>query len=381
VAVQTTALNALDEIYLHFDREDEPWSVHLEVGVEGRIDGERLAAAVRAAADHHPMARAQLVPVRATDRRYHWKIAGELGDLDLTEVQCEAPDDLARAREAVLSRSPTLDRPGPFALLLAHHDDGDVLVLNLHHAAGDGMSALRLMGSIARARQQPGRPNGGRDAAREGGPRCRRVRAVAPGRRRAPAGGAVMDDLPAPDLRGMRRLSLPSRRLRSDSRVFVPPGLLDALEAEGRRWAPDETGGMLVGYRTDNGADADLVITDVIPAGPRAVRERVRFAPDGEWQQRRLEELYEESGRVTTFLGDWHTHPRGGVRPSRVDRRTFRTVAKEKGARAPFPLMLIVGLWQGWRQVGAHVVDAKGRPREVTIVELGCADGDPSWRH
>ncbi len=37
--MQTTALNALDEIYLHFDREDEPWSVHLEVGVEGRIIG------------------------------------------------------------------------------------------------------------------------------------------------------------------------------------------------------------------------------------------------------------------------------------------------------------------------------------------------------
>lgn len=52
--MQTTALNALDEIYLHFDREDEPWSVHLEVGVEGRIDGERLAAAAALTAAHDP---------------------------------------------------------------------------------------------------------------------------------------------------------------------------------------------------------------------------------------------------------------------------------------------------------------------------------------
>jgi NRPS condensation-like uncharacterized protein len=46
---------------------------------------------------------------------------------------------------------PSLERPGPFSLLLAHTADGDVIVLNLHHAAGDGLSALRLLGSIARA--------------------------------------------------------------------------------------------------------------------------------------------------------------------------------------------------------------------------------------
>jgi len=35
--------------------------------------------------------------------------------------------------------------------LLAHAAGGDTIVLNLHHAAGDGLSALRLLGSIARA--------------------------------------------------------------------------------------------------------------------------------------------------------------------------------------------------------------------------------------
>lgn len=50
------------------------------------------------------------------------------------------------------SGAPALDQPaGPFSLLLAHTHDGDVIVLSLDHAAADGMSALRLLGSIARA--------------------------------------------------------------------------------------------------------------------------------------------------------------------------------------------------------------------------------------
>jgi NRPS condensation-like uncharacterized protein len=147
----TTPLNVLDELYLHLDREDEPWSVHVEIRVDGPIEPARLEAAVREAADRHPIARAKLAQSRATDLHYHWVIADRLDDFDLREITCEDPEDLRRAREQLLNRVPSLDRPGPFSLLLAHTGDGDVMVLNLHHAAGDGLSALRLLGSIARA--------------------------------------------------------------------------------------------------------------------------------------------------------------------------------------------------------------------------------------
>jgi NRPS condensation-like uncharacterized protein len=149
--MQRARLNVLDELYLHLDREDEPWSVHLEIRVEGRIELDRLEAAVRAAARRHPLARARLAPSRVTDVRYNWQIADELGRLDLEELECADRQALDRARERLLSRTPSLERPGPFSLLLAHDPHGDVVVMNLHHAAGDGISALRLMGSIARA--------------------------------------------------------------------------------------------------------------------------------------------------------------------------------------------------------------------------------------
>jgi NRPS condensation-like uncharacterized protein len=147
----TTPLNVLDELYLHLDREDEPWSVHVEIRVDGTVDVARLEAAVRDAAGRHPLARAQLASYRATDLHYEWIIADELAGIDLREMTCRDPEDLARARERLLNRVPSLDRAGPFSLLLAHTADGDVIVLNLHHAAGDGLSALRLLGSIARA--------------------------------------------------------------------------------------------------------------------------------------------------------------------------------------------------------------------------------------
>jgi hypothetical protein len=51
-------LTVLDEFYLHMDRPDEPWSVQLEVRVDGSLDAERLVGAVRAAAGRHPLARA-----------------------------------------------------------------------------------------------------------------------------------------------------------------------------------------------------------------------------------------------------------------------------------------------------------------------------------
>ena len=148
---QTAPLNVLDELYLHLDREDEPWSVHIEIRVEGRIDATRLRTAVRRAALVHPIARASLTSARATDVRYRWEIAEKLTSIDLEEIECDGPADLTRGRERLLSSSPELTTPGPFSLLLAHEREGDVVVMNLHHAAGDGLSAPALMSSIARA--------------------------------------------------------------------------------------------------------------------------------------------------------------------------------------------------------------------------------------
>jgi NRPS condensation-like uncharacterized protein len=143
-------LNILDELYLHLNREDEPWSVHLEVQAEGEIDPEKLAGAIRAAAARHPVARARLSDSRGTDVRYHWEIEDELAEAPLDVVEAGDESDVERAREQALGHVPTLEDGPPFELTLIKRPSGDSLILNIHHAAGDGIGALRLMGSILR---------------------------------------------------------------------------------------------------------------------------------------------------------------------------------------------------------------------------------------
>ena len=144
-------LDVLDELLLLLDDDATPLNVHCELRVEGRLDAERLEAAIRAAMLRHPIARAHLARPRARHRRYRWEIPDAPGSIPLRVEDCDGDDTLAAARERLLRATPALDEPGPFEALLAHHPGGDALMLNVHHAAGDGASTFRLMTAIARA--------------------------------------------------------------------------------------------------------------------------------------------------------------------------------------------------------------------------------------
>lgn len=117
---------------------------------------------------------------------------------------------------------------------------------------------------------------------------------------------------------------------------------------------------MLLGYRAaDEGEEEEhVVVTDLIGAGPAAVHRPDGFVPDGAWQQERLGEAYIASGRVTTYLGDWHSHPDSTPLPSKKDRKTAKKISRSRSARAREPLMLIVGRDEdrfrimGYRYVG-----------------------------
>jgi NRPS condensation-like uncharacterized protein len=149
--VQSTPLNLLDELFLTLDRRQEPWVVHVEARVTGRLDPDRLAAALGSAVQHHPIARARLAEVRSTDRCHRWEILDQLSEVPLHIAACDDEAMLAQARERHFAFTPSLDVAPPFAVLLAHVPDGDAILLNVNHAAADGMGAARLMRSILRA--------------------------------------------------------------------------------------------------------------------------------------------------------------------------------------------------------------------------------------
>ena len=144
-------LDRLDEACLNLGSTSEPWTVHLEARVEGRLDADRLRAAIRSAMVTHPIARARIEPWKRTALRYWWLIPDEPGEPPLTVVTCPTSDDVEKARNALVSHAPDLVNSGVFEALLVHADGGDYLMLNLHHAAGDGAAALRFLVSIIRS--------------------------------------------------------------------------------------------------------------------------------------------------------------------------------------------------------------------------------------
>jgi integrative and conjugative element protein (TIGR02256 family) len=131
--------------------------------------------------------------------------------------------------------------------------------------------------------------------------------------------------------------------------VVLPEPVLEEMEREADRHAPDESGGVLLGYRDRDDPRLIQVVSQVGP-GLDAVHEPYRFEPDAAWQDDRIAAAYAESGRVVTYLGDWHSHPQGSPSPSKLDRSTARRIARSRTARTRHPLIVILWGREGdWR--------------------------------
>lgn len=118
----------------------------------------------------------------------------------------------------------------------------------------------------------------------------------------------------------------------------MPQRIQQALEQLARAWAPLEVGGVLAGYWNEGVA----VITDFVGPGDDAQHARYQFVPDDEYHAAEIARLYRASNGTTTYLGDWHTHPSGVARPSPLDKRTLRHIARAPEARCPEPLMILL---------------------------------------
>lgn len=122
-------------------------------------------------------------------------------------------------------------------------------------------------------------------------------------------------------------------------RVWLPERLSAELRREAAITYPQETGGVLMGYESG----ADLVVTCVIGPGPKAIHGRNSFVPDYDFQEAEIARVYGESKRASTYLGDWHTHPRGSDSLSDADRKTLKAISNCAEARIEKPVMVI--LW------------------------------------
>ncbi len=107
---------------------------------------------------------------------------------------------------------------------------------------------------------------------------------------------------------------------------------------------PLETGGMLIGYIASTG---EPVVTSIIGPGPKAKHRRFKFTPDGPYQQAMLETHFSATEERETYLGDWHTHPKGAPTLSYLDKCTLARIAKEPRSQISQPVMIILGGSEG----------------------------------
>lgn len=153
-----TPFSTVDELGCYMDNPVEPNSIHLEARLAGRVDPAGLRVAVMSTLDAYPAARARRGRWRGWDRRFHWEIAEKLDAPPVAQVYWRDEAELARHRERLLSLTPPLDLAPPLRVLHAIGSPGDVLIMNTHHAAMDGMSCLLLLRAMAR--RYTGRPDG-----------------------------------------------------------------------------------------------------------------------------------------------------------------------------------------------------------------------------
>lgn len=128
--------------------------------------------------------------------------------------------------------------------------------------------------------------------------------------------------------------------------LWVAAAALKLMVNAADQWTPDETGGVLVGYWAEQ---RQVVVTAAVDAGPHSTHSTDGFHPDSAYQVAKIAELYEASGRYHLYLGDWHTHPLGGLGLSRIDRQTMRRIARTSAARCPRPLMLVLASADNWQ--------------------------------
>lgn len=128
--------------------------------------------------------------------------------------------------------------------------------------------------------------------------------------------------------------------------AWISAEVIRVLEAEANRSGPCETGGVLLGYWVV--APPVVVVTKAVGPGPRAQHEPNLFVPDHGFHEQQVALAYRDSNAVTTYLGDWHTHPAGRCRLSHLDKTTLRAIARSPAARMPTPLMAVLAGGSPW---------------------------------
>ena len=144
-------LTPIEELDLYLESATDPSLIQLETLAWGHLDRAVLEAALAGALAADPAARRHLAATSPWHRHLSWEAAAPGRDDGLLSVATwRSPGQLATLREW-LSAWPIPLRDRAVRLILAVGPDHDVVILQTHHAAFDGISSLALLTATAAA--------------------------------------------------------------------------------------------------------------------------------------------------------------------------------------------------------------------------------------
>lgn len=124
-----------------------------------------------------------------------------------------------------------------------------------------------------------------------------------------------------------------------EKKIFITKETYDFIKQESADSKDIETGGVLIGYRRNDGVY--LVLRATKP-GPKAKRTQTGFEKDEEYCQEAVLAAYNERGDKGLYLGEWHYHPRGSNKPSGLDIKSLTEIAFQENYRIDKPVMIIL---------------------------------------
>jgi NRPS condensation-like uncharacterized protein len=144
-------LTPIEELDLYLENAAEPSLIRLETPVQGHLDYPVLASALADVLAAEPAARRHLAATSPWCRRLRWEADESVNSAGLLTVAgWRTAEQLAALRER-LSAWPIPLRDRAVRLVVAAGPEHDVVILQTHHAAFDGISSLALLAAISAA--------------------------------------------------------------------------------------------------------------------------------------------------------------------------------------------------------------------------------------
>lgn len=109
--------------------------------------------------------------------------------------------------------------------------------------------------------------------------------------------------------------------------VRVSTEVIKKIEAESKKYLPNETGGVLVGHISL--VNRVYTIVDLIDAPEDSIRKPAYFELGTKGLTAKIAEYENKTNGLLTYIGTWHSHPRGGG-PSLTDLGMKKKLMKDR---------------------------------------------------